>query len=140
LSASLRATRCCAVGTPDGSGVDPVRWTPWDWWRLGGTFSWFFNLASKPADLSQDVYAHIRAAANNVINNFNNCGVADGSSYSQADAGTTLRNPNINSSPACTTRDTFNVTGFGAIDPTNVLAVTCRWFIHSQNHPALHLP
>jgi hypothetical protein len=96
--------------------------------RVSGTLAWYFNLASRPTYLSQDVYAHIRAAANRVSNNSNNCGVADGSSYSQRDAGTTTRNPNINSGGSCTTRDTFNVTGFGAIDPANVLAVACRWY------------
>jgi hypothetical protein len=60
--------------------------------------------------------------------NRNNCGVADNDSYDQYWVGTTLRNPNINSTPNCTTRDGYNVVGFGAIDPTNYLAVACTWY------------
>jgi hypothetical protein len=96
--------------------------------RQTGTLNWFFNLASAPDNIESGVYPHIRAGANNVSNNFNNCGVADTNTYSQADAGTTTSGPNIDSNGNCTTTDNRNVFAFGAINPTSVLAVNCAWY------------
>jgi hypothetical protein len=85
------------------------------------TYRWSFKASSTPTYLTKaGVATVLQRSFTNVTTEHNDCGRADTVNAAHSYQGTTSR------APSCTSRDGFNVVGFGRLDP-GVLAVTCYW-------------
>jgi hypothetical protein len=99
--------------------------TPWG--IRTPTYSWWFASASTPSNVS--VYGAetgFRNGVNHITNSYNNCGLADNVSATNAYQGRTSSSPNIYSSGGCSTSDGKSVVGFGTL-PNGYLGYTCWW-------------
>lgn len=84
---------------------------------------WYFNASSTPAELTPlDAENALRAAANNITQAHNDCGLADNITATNQYMGRTTRI----ASGCDGVNDGFNVVGFGDL-ATGTLAVTCNW-------------
>lgn len=93
------------------------------------THKWFFSNVNFPTYLHKNntIKAARRGSSHWETSN-NDCGIPDGSNYSEAYAGTTNLRVNIPRDGGCGTRDGINVVGFGPINnKSTTLARACTW-------------
>jgi hypothetical protein len=87
------------------------------------TLQWYFNASTTPTELTaQQAEDSLKAAANNITQANNDCGMVDDISATNKYMGRTTRI----ASGCDGTTDGFNVVGFGDL-ATGTLAVTCNW-------------
>lgn len=98
---------------------------------LGGAkwpadYGWRFRTASTPSELtSTDVERALKLAMSNITKAHNDCGLKDEVSASARYLGSTDRASDATPTSGCGAPSMQNVTEFGPIDGTNILAVTC---------------
>jgi hypothetical protein len=101
-------------------------------YSLGGfkwttAYAWRFASATTPSNLTvSGAEGSLKSAANHITNGYNNCGLADNISATNAYLGRTSSAPNITNSAGCSTSDGKSVVGFGAL-PKGYLGMTCWW-------------
>jgi len=96
--------------------------------KWASALQWRFNDGSTPADVSKtEAAAKLQAAASNITQSKNSCGLADEVSATHSYLGTTTKSAQVDSSGSCTGSDGVNVVSFGAL-PSGTLGVTCYWY------------
>ncbi len=92
-------------------------------WRWPSVYNWYYNSTNQQASS----LGALQAAAAAWTGTITVCGSTVLSSAGQNYVAATSTSPNITSSATCGTRDSTNVTGWGAL-PSGTLAVTCTWY------------
>lgn len=92
-----------------------------------GAYEWRFRQSTTPPELTETRARNaLRASVDTITDAKNRCGAADSVSVTNTYRGTTRDASNVTSEPACVADpDDQNVTEFGPIGGTGVLAVTC---------------
>jgi hypothetical protein len=115
LAASARCTD--AAGTWMG-----MRWqTPVQWRVDTNSIPLYLGSAST-------VVAALRAAADNVMDAHNDCGLAADLTMREGYVGTTPKNAGVTADGGCGNQDGQNTVSFGVLKP-GLLAVTCVWWV-----------
>ena len=93
------------------------------------TYGWYFNTGSTPSGISQSgATGALKAAADNITQANNDCGLPDLVSAKSAYKGSTTLNPNISSGSSCLNSDGKSVVGFGTLSSIYV-GFACWWTI-----------
>lgn len=93
--------------------------------RWATTVSWRFLASSTPSGVSQSSAASaFRSAANRITGAYNDCGLADSVSATNAYLGTISTAIGVTNTGSCATSDKNNVVGFGSL-PSGYLGMTC---------------
>lgn len=101
-------------------GKKPYKWT--------SEYDWYFHSSTTPTNITAaNALDDIIAGTVNMKDDHNDCGLADGSHATSAYQGSTGLATQINTDGTCAANDGNNVAGFGVLNPTNTLAITCTW-------------
>jgi len=100
-------------------------------WRLGSTYSWYYNGADAPASVAAGALAAITNGTKNVVAGVNRCGITASLSMSQQYLGSTTRAAQIGTDGSCTGNDGVSVSSWGTL-PAGVLGVACAYYRSSS--------
>lgn len=102
----------------------------WMGMRWQAPYTWRVDTTSIPAYLGDNasVIASLRAAADNVMDTHNDCGLVSDLTMREAYVGTTPTTAGVTSDGGCGGQDRHNTVSFGTLKP-GLLAVTCVWWV-----------
>lgn len=94
-----------------------------------GTYEWNFRRSTTPNELTKGQATRaLKQSADNITGADNNCGIADQVSATNSYEGNTSQPSDVNAVPACAAvPGSQNVTEFGDILGTGILAATCTY-------------
>lgn len=94
------------------------------------TFGWYFHASTTPSEITQgNALNDIQHGTENMKWENNDCGLPDNASVTSTYLGETSASTQVNSDGSCGANDGKSVAGFGSINGTQTLAITCWWFV-----------
>ncbi|MEV0003230.1 matrixin family metalloprotease [Micromonospora sp. NPDC050980] len=96
-------------------------------YRWTTTYQWWYNSSNVAAGVYGRAEDDLRAATTNITQGHNDCGMTGRPRAYHSYRGRTTTRPQLSTSGACTGNDGRNVTGWGTINSTTILAVTCTY-------------
>lgn len=102
-------------------------------YQVRGTYSWRYNAAKAPRNVSGAALGALKTATGAMASGKDDCGIAGQPRVGQAYAGSTNAAPGFTSAGNCApSPDRVNVTGWGALSSSGVLASTCTYSLTSS--------
>ncbi|MEA2475687.1 MAG: hypothetical protein QOE06_3602 [Thermoleophilaceae bacterium] len=100
-----------------------------------GSVDWYFHATATPPEITQINARHdLEHGTENMKWENNDCGLPNNSSASSAYIADTGLNTGINNDATCGSDDGVSVVGFGTINGSSILAVTCTWYISHSGY------
>jgi hypothetical protein len=94
-----------------------------------GTYNWRFKASSTPNELTKKQATNgLKTSVNNITKSNNGCGLADQVSATNSYKGTTTASSDVTAGLQCLNPNGQNVTEFGPINTSGVLAATCTYW------------